>query len=78
MHDFGEPSKDLNTLSTAEDPGPPTKRVEKIVGWHPHRGFDIITCVSLSLSLSVCVCLYDEAGVSCTAAAAAAAAACCG
>jgi hypothetical protein len=55
MHDFGEPSKDLNTLSTAEDPGPPTKRVEKIVGWHPHRGFDIITCVSLSLSLCVCV-----------------------
>eukprot|EP01043_Picozoa_sp_COSAG02_P021378 COSAG02_NODE_1084_length_14692_cov_214.338724_12_plen_431_part_00 len=42
MHDFGEPSKLLDTL-VADDPGPPQERAEKIVGWHPHRGFDIIT-----------------------------------
>jgi redox-sensitive bicupin YhaK (pirin superfamily) len=42
MHDFGHPTKVLGT-GAAADPGPPTERVDKITGWHPHRGFDIIT-----------------------------------
>ena len=44
-HDFGTPTKDLSKGQPAADPGPPAmgEHPERITGWHPHKGFDIIT-----------------------------------
>lgn len=41
--EWGKVTKQLG--ETAIDPGPPSKSGERHVGWHPHRGFDIISYI---------------------------------
>ena len=43
-HEWGDPEKRLDG-SVAADAGPPSTRDRaKTVGWHPHRGFDLVSC----------------------------------
>ena len=42
--EWGAPTKALDTRA-ARDPGPPPAQGERHVGWHPHRGFDIVSYI---------------------------------
>ena len=44
-HEWGTATKRIDGR-VAPDPGPPSARSKaKLVGWHPHRGFDLVTYV---------------------------------
>lgn len=42
-HEWGKPTKVLGRH--AKDPGPPENAGDRHVGWHPHRGFDILSYI---------------------------------
>ncbi len=42
-HDWGTPTKRLG--APAVDAGPPTEQGQRHVGWHPHRGFDLLSYI---------------------------------
>ena len=43
--EWGAPTKRPLDGKAAADPGPPPSQGERHVGWHPHRGFDIVSYI---------------------------------